>query len=103
MSHQHSASSQGLGRVQVITVRQLWLEVSRNLREVSKCLKKVPDGALSLLKAPTSAFTIKNLLRHYANQVISGHGDIREGLLRALVVTVWREGWQPTLELDTGD
>ena len=51
-----------------------------------------PFCFITFLKAPTSAFTIKNLLRHYANQVISGHGDMREGLLRALVVTVWREG-----------
>ena len=40
-----------------------------HLREVSQgqCLEKAPSKAsLPLLKAPTCAFTNKNLLRHYA-------------------------------------
>ena len=31
-------------------------------------MEKAPTRAFSLLKAPTSAFTFKTLLRHYANQ-----------------------------------
>ena len=42
------------------------LELSTNIREVSQCPETAPTEALSLFKAPSSAFTIKNLLRHYA-------------------------------------
>ena len=31
-------------------------------------MEKAPTRAFSWLKAPTSAFTFKTLLRHYANQ-----------------------------------
>ena len=38
------------------------------LHEISQCPKKAPTRAFSLLKVRTSAFfTIKNLLRHFAN------------------------------------
>ena len=33
--------------------------------------EKAPTRAFSLLKAPTSAFTFKTLLRHYAKQALS--------------------------------
>ena len=39
---------------------------SANLGKVSQCPEKAPTRAFSLLKAPTSAFTIKNLFRHCA-------------------------------------
>ena len=36
---------------------------------VSQCPEEAPFRAFSLLKAPPSAFIIKNLLRHYAQRV----------------------------------
>ena len=39
------------------------LELSTGLREMSKCPSKAPTWTFSLLKAPTSSFTIKNLLK----------------------------------------
>ena len=33
-------------------------------------MEKAPTGAFSWLKVPTSAFTFKTLLRHYAKQAL---------------------------------
>ena len=43
----------------------MWLELGTRFREMSQCLQKSPTRAVSFLKAPTSTFTINNLLRHY--------------------------------------
>ena len=42
---------------------RLGVEMSTNL---SQCLEEAPTTRASLLKVPTSAFTVKNPLRHYA-------------------------------------
>ena len=42
---------------------------SRAVNKPSQCPEKVPTRTFSLLKAPTSTLTIKNLLRRYAKQV----------------------------------
>ena len=57
------------------------LELPTN--EVSQCSEKSPIKAFSLLKAHTSAFTLKNLLRDFAKRVFT-HTPYVEGLLRAL-------------------
>ena len=43
------------------------------LQENSQCLNKAPNKAFSFMKAPTSAFTMKYLLRHYA-ELACKHG-----------------------------
>ena len=52
------------------SVSLLTVEVSTGLREITQCLEKAPTGAFSLLQGPTSSFTVKNLLRHYAKWVL---------------------------------
>ena len=47
----------------------LALELAPTIREVFTITEKAPTGTISLLKAPISAFTFKNLLRHYVKQV----------------------------------
>ena len=54
------------------------LELETNPREACSLIitKKDPTRAFSWLKVPTSAFTFKNLLRHYAKQALrptNGH------------------------------
>ena len=50
------------------------LELSTNLREVFIVPGEgLCTWALSMLKAPSSTFTIKNLLRHYAKQAFKQH------------------------------
>ena len=49
------------------------LELPTNLHDFVQLPEKAPTRALSLLKVPTSAFTIKNLLTHYARRAIK-HG-----------------------------
>ena len=45
-------------------VGEQWrVELSTNLRGVLHCPEKVPIRAFTMLKSPTSAFTIKNLLK----------------------------------------
>ena len=41
------------------------------LQPVLTITEKAPTRAFSLLKAPTSAFTFKTLLRHYAKQALT--------------------------------
>ena len=40
-----------------------------NLREVAQCPEKAPTRPSSLLRAPISSFTTRNLLRHYAKRL----------------------------------
>ena len=47
------------------------LELATNIHQVSQCPEKASTRAFSLLKAPTSACTIENLLRHYAKQTFN--------------------------------
>ena len=47
------------------------LELPTNLRGFLRCLEKSSTGAISLLKLPSSAFTIKNLLTHNAWAVLN--------------------------------
>ena len=49
------------------------IEVSTNLCEVSQWLEKTPNRDIFLLKAPTSAFTMKYLSRRYAKLTFT-HG-----------------------------
>ena len=97
------------------TLEHWSLELSTNLREVSQCPEKTPttNKAISFLKAPAIAFTIKNLktaklerqhknhnwraeLRIFANQgAFSVHCEIREGSLTALTESPERRP-QPT-------
>ena len=61
------------------------LELPANLHKVSQCSGKAPIKAFSLLKAHTSAFTLKNLLRHFAKCVfIHRMQRAGSGLLQAL-------------------
>ena len=60
-------------------------------REVSQCPEKAPSRALSLLKAPISAFTFKNLLRHYSKQAFVRYVDIKFGHLFAKVITSFKD------------
>ena len=46
--------------------KQVRVELQMNLREVFTITEKIPTRAFSWLKVPTSAFTFKTLLRHYA-------------------------------------
>ena len=46
-------------------------EGSRRFPENFTITEKAPVRAISWLKAPTSAFTFKTLLRHYAKQVLT--------------------------------
>ena len=48
-----------------------WNEVYPNVPEDFTITEKAPTRAFSWLKAPTSAFTFKTLLRHYAKQVLT--------------------------------
>ena len=41
------------------------VEVSPNLHKVAQCSQKAPISAVSSMNAPTSVFTLKNLLRDY--------------------------------------
>ena len=42
-----------------------------NVREDFTITEKAPTRAFSWLKAPTSAFTFKTLLRHYAKRALT--------------------------------
>ena len=41
--------------------------------------EKAPTRAFSCLKAPTSAFTFKTLLRHYAKRALTHEVDVKLG------------------------
>ena len=43
------------------------------VKDISWFLEKTSTGALYLLKAPTSAFTLKNLLGHIINGCLSNN------------------------------
>ena len=45
-----------------------------NVPEDFTTTEKTPSRAFSWLKAPTSAFTFKKLLKHYAKQALTPHG-----------------------------
>ena len=49
-------------------IQNFWVK-GRALNEPSRRFHYHGEGPFSLLKAPTSAFTSKTLLRHYGNQV----------------------------------
>ena len=49
-------------RLRCVVVLWCCVELSMGLREILQCLEKAPPTV------PISAFTIKNLLRHYAKQ-----------------------------------
>ena len=44
---------------------------SRKLHEVLQSQEKAPAAAFSWLKVPTSSFTFKTLLRHYAKRALT--------------------------------
>ena len=46
------------------------LELEANLRENFTITEKASPRAFSWLKVPTSAFTLKTILRHYAKQML---------------------------------
>ena len=50
------------------------LELPTKVREEFAIMEKAPTKSFSWLKVPTNAFTIKNLLRHYAKQVLTHDG-----------------------------
>ena len=54
---------------------QMWaqdpLSIRVNCESVSRCFQQGEVGAFSWLKAPTSAFTFKTLLRHYAKRAFT--------------------------------
>ena len=50
---------------------QFWEELEMNHREVFTIMEKA-TRAFSLLKSANTTFTFKNLLRHYAKQVLTG-------------------------------
>ena len=52
-----------------LRVQTRLVQLSMNLREVSQCPENSLTRVFSWLKAPTSTFTINNLLRHYAKGV----------------------------------
>ena len=47
------------------------LELEKKVREVFTIAEKARTRAFSWLKAPTSAFTFKTLLKHYAKRVLT--------------------------------
>ena len=64
-----------------IPLLELETMVTMGITCLAKCLNRFLNvkalvGAFSWLKVPTSAFTFKNLLRHFAKQVIT-HGNHR--------------------------
>ena len=61
----HCLSHSGLGR-QVELV-----ELETKVREDFTITEKAPTRAFSLLKAATTAFTFKTLLRHYAKRALT--------------------------------
>jgi len=44
---------------------------NQEVREDFTIMEKAPTRAFSWLRAPTSAFTLKTLLRHYAKQMLT--------------------------------
>ena len=54
-----------------LEVLKLHLAVSRALPPPHQSFKKAPTRAFSWLKAATTAFTFKTLLRHYAKQALT--------------------------------
>ena len=50
-----------------------WIEGYLKVREDFTITEKAPTSTFSWLKAATSAFTFKTLLRHYAKQTLT-HG-----------------------------
>ena len=50
---------------------ELLLELQTEVREDFTITEKAPNRAFSWLKAPTSAFTFKTLLRHYAKRMLT--------------------------------
>ena len=74
------------------------LEVSKRLREISQCLENALPWALSLVEVPTSAFTIKNLLRHYVSQFyvrfLISMGSLRFFCVKPLSTNFERSRWQ---------
>ena len=47
------------------------VELQTKVREDFTIMEKAPTRAFSWLKAPTSAFTLKTLLRHYAKRALT--------------------------------
>ena len=51
--------------------RGIIVELQTNLREDFTIMEKAPARVFSWLKAPTSTFTFKTLLRHYAKRALT--------------------------------
>ena len=64
----HAGTSGGQHEVSLLTSA-----VKRSIGSITGCTitEKAPTRAFSWLKAPTSAFTFKTLLRHYAKQALT--------------------------------
>ena len=54
-------------RCRLLAVAPLLLELQTKIRKDFRIIEKAHTRAFSWLKAPTSAFTFKTLLRHYAH------------------------------------
>ena len=63
-THAHIASLGRAGRSSAVGVSRVVLQTIN--RRSCTIAEKAPTKAFSWLKAPTSAFTFKTLLRHYA-------------------------------------
>ena len=57
-------------KVRLVNIRA-WHEGYPKVREDFTITEKAPTRAFSWLKAPTSAFTFKTLLRHYAKRALT--------------------------------
>ena len=56
-----------------LLVRLVWVAASASKSSIRRFVitEKAPTRAFAWLKAPTSAFTFKTLLRHYAKQTLT--------------------------------
>ena len=65
---------------------------------ISKCLEKASTRDFSLLKAPSTVSTIKNLLRDYAKWAFKNSiVDVKLGCLSSKIIIDEPFGWQRAL------
>ena len=72
--------------------RALLLELQTKIREYFTITEEAPIWAFSCLKAPTSAFTFKALLRHYTKWALTHCKQAWNWDAEAIIIRDWQVG-----------